>query len=181
MNNNWRRRYFRYSTLIASRDRNISPLSWVGEERIAIGSMPTAATLYGLPEQGITDVVNCRSVTQTRISQDIAMERAVFGASHVVHAPMWDFGRPQPPRLWAAGAVFAAEALTNDPNAVVLIHCQKGRRRSVMLAYAVLRLRGHSPGRATALIQRHRIEAVLVDPYTSSVEDWLAAGARHVP
>ena len=143
--------------------------------------MPTAATLSRLTEQGVTHVVNCRSVMQTRISQDIAMERALFGPSRVMHAPMWDFGRPQPPRLWAPAASFAAHALTSDPDAAVLIHCQKGRRRSVLLAYAVLRLRGHSPEQATALIKRHRTEAVVVDAYTSSVEDWLAAASRSAP
>ena len=179
--NRWRQLYFRYRSVLFRPGRHTTAsLSWVGDERIAIGSVPTAATLYRLQEQGITHVVNCRSVTQTRISQDITMEQALFGPSHVMHAPMWDFGRAQPPRLWAAGALFAAEVLTNDPNAAVLIHCQKGRRRSVMLAYAVLRLRGHTPEEATALIRRHRIEAVLVDRYTTSVEAWLATGSRSV-
>jgi protein-tyrosine phosphatase len=178
--NSWRDLYYRYSTSLSGPGRHISPLSWVGDERVAVGCMPTASTLYLLPEQGITHVVNCRSVMQTRISQDIAMERALFGASRVMHAPMWDFGRPQPPRLWAAAALFAAQALSTDPGAAVLIHCQKGRRRSVMVAYAVLRLRGHSPEQATALITRHRLEAVLVDSYTASVEAWLAADSRSV-
>lgn len=169
----WRQRYHRYSTGLYGPSRRTSPLSWVGEERLAIGSLPTAATLYGLPAQGVTHVVNCRSIAQTRFSQDLAMERVVFGPSRVVHAPMWDFGRPQPPRQWAAGASFAAQALASDPHAAVLIHCQQGRRRSVMLAYAVLRLRGHAPDQATALIMRHRLEAELVDTYVTSVEEWL--------
>ena len=64
---------------------------------------------------------------------------------------MWDNGRPQPSRLWAPAARFAAGRLDEDPDAAVLIHCQQGRRRSAMVAYAVLRLRGHDPdgGRAT--------------------------------
>jgi protein-tyrosine phosphatase len=172
--NGWRQRYFLYRSIISRPSRDVSPLSWIGDERIAIGSLPTATTLYGLPDQGITHVVNCRSVLQTRLSQDLAMERAVFGPSHVMHAPMWDFGRPQPSRLWAAAAVFAAQALTDDPDAAVFIHCQKGRRRSVLVAYAVLRLRGHSPEQASALITRHRVEAVVVNAYTTSVEAWLA-------
>lgn len=179
--NRWRERYFRYRTVVSRPSRTISPFSWVGEERIAIGALPTAATLQRLPQQGITHVVNCRSLMQTRLSQDIAMERAVFGPAHVAHAPMWDFGRPQPSRLWSEAALFAAEALTNDPNAAVFIHCQKGRRRSVMVAYAVLRLRGHSPEQATSLITNHRVEAVIVDTYTNGVEDWLTASSREAP
>lgn len=62
----------------------------------------------------------------------------------------------------------------------VLIHCQQGRRRSILLAYAVLRLRGHPPDRATGLIALHRSEAQLVDAYLASVERWLTAGADPV-
>ena len=84
------------------------------------------------------------------------------------------------PRLWSAAAHFAASALADDPAVRVLVHCQQGRRRSIMLAYAVLRLRGHTPDQASGLISGHRVEARLVEAYTSSVERWLAAGARPV-
>jgi protein-tyrosine phosphatase len=153
-------------------------MSWLGEERIAIGCLPTSATLFGLPERGVTHIVNCRSVAQTRLSQDLALERELLGAEKVVHAPMWDFGYAQPPELWSAAALFAADALTTDPTARVLIHCQQGRRRSAMVAYAVLRLRGHGAREAAALITGHRVEAVLVTAYVDSVEQWLTARAR---
>jgi protein-tyrosine phosphatase len=91
---------------------------------------------------------------------------------------MWDHGRPQPPALWAAAAVFAAQALAATPDARVLIHCHQGRRRSAMVAYAVLRLRGHAEERASDLITRHRVEAVLVPAYVDSVERWLATPRR---
>jgi protein-tyrosine phosphatase len=91
---------------------------------------------------------------------------------------MWDSGRPQPARLWSAAAHFAAQVLADDLGAGVLIHCQQGRRRSILLTYAVLRLRGHSPDEATGLISRHRIEAQLVEAYTASVEQWIACGAE---
>jgi protein-tyrosine phosphatase len=121
--------------------------------------------------------VNCRSTPQTWISQDLAAERAVFGPARVVHAPMWDFGRPQPPRLWSGAALFAARVLTDDPDAGVFVHCQQGRRRSIMLAYAVLRLRGLGADDAVDLLSRHRVEARIVAAYTASVERWLKAGA----
>jgi hypothetical protein len=54
------------------------------------------------------------------------------------------------------------------------------RRRSIMLTYAVLRLRGQSPDQATNLISSHRAEARYVDAYTTSVEHWLANGANPV-
>jgi protein-tyrosine phosphatase len=176
----WRNRYHDYSTRVYGPSRGTGWLSWIGDERIAIGNLPTAMTLYRLPGHGVTHIVNCRSKLQTWISQDLAAERAMLGRSRVVHAPMWDLGQPQRPRLWSAAARFAAEVLTENPTASVFIHCQQGRRRSIMLTYAVLRLRGHNRDQATALISRHRAEAQLVDAYTSSVEHWLAAGADPV-
>ncbi|HEY3009751.1 MAG TPA: hypothetical protein VGJ63_17030 [Micromonosporaceae bacterium] len=171
-----RQRYHDYSTRLYGPSPHTVWPSWIGNQRIAIGSVPTAVTLSRLTEQGITHVVNCRAKAQTWISQDLAVERATFGRSRVVHAPMWDFGQPQPPRLWSAAAQFAARALDDDPDAAVLIHCHQGRRRSVMLAYAVLRLRGHTAEHASALISQHRAGAELVAAYTASVERWLTGG-----
>jgi protein-tyrosine phosphatase len=151
----------------------VSSLSWLGHERVAIGCLPTATTMQALAEQGVTHVVNCRSLAQTFFSQDLALEREVLGAHRVAHAPMWDHGGPQSPHLWAVAAAFAAAALGTDPNARVLIHCQQGRRRSAMVAYAVLRLRGHSGGAAAALIAQYRVESELVPAYVESVEGWL--------
>jgi protein-tyrosine phosphatase len=98
----------------------------------------------------------------------------VLGADRVALAPMWDHGRAQPPALWAPAARFAAAAL-EDPEARVLVHCQQGRRRSVLVAYAVLRLRGLKPDAAQELILASRGVAHLVPAYRESVEGWLAA------
>ena len=113
-----------------------------------------------------------------RWSGDLAAERAAFGPGRVAHAPMQDHGLRQRPAVWAAAACFAARALEDQPQAGVLIHCTAGRRRSAMLAYAVLRLRGHDRTRAAALVLGYRIEAVLVPAYVRSVERWLATTAR---
>jgi protein-tyrosine phosphatase len=79
--------------------------------------------------------------------------------------------------VWAAAACFAARVLDDQPRAGVLIHCSAGRRRSAMLAYAVLRLRGHDRTRAAALVLRYRPQAQLVPAYVHSVERWLAAAS----
>jgi protein-tyrosine phosphatase len=155
----------------------VSALSWIGDERIAIGCIPTASTLLRLRDAGVTHVVNCRSLVQTLLSQDLGVERELLGTDMVAHAPMRDFGRPQPPELWSSAAVFAARVLSADVAARVLIHCQQGRRRSVMVAYAVLRLRGHREDTAAALICQHRTEAELVAAYIDSVEAWLESQA----
>jgi protein-tyrosine phosphatase len=148
--------------------------SWIADERVAIGSIPLGDAVSRLPELGVTHVVNCRATLQTRISQDLWAERRVFGADRVAHAPMWDHGRAQPPRIWAPAAEFAARALEKDPAAGVLIHCQQGRRRSAMVAYAVLRLRGHEPSHAARLVLDSRLPARIVPAYRESVERWLS-------
>jgi protein-tyrosine phosphatase len=158
-----------------------TPLSWIAEERIAVGQLPTALSLPALVGAGITHVVNCRARAQTWFSQDLAVERAIFGRANVMAAPMWDDGRPQPPTRWSAAALFAAEALACDPDAKVLIHCHQGRRRSVLLAYAVLRLRGYEPDGAVRLIMKHRLEAEVVPAYQESVEHWLRGRALPPP
>ncbi len=173
----WRQQVHRYSSRLYRPSPHNAPLSWIGDQRIAVGSMPTAVTLPTLTHAGITHIVNCRSTAQTWISQDLAAERALLGPSRVVHAPMWDSGQPQPPRLWSTAVLFAAKVLSDDPAARVLIHCHQGRSRSVMLTYAVLRLRGHNPDQATHLICRHRAEARIADAYVTSVEHWIATGA----
>ena len=98
-------------------------------------------------------MVNCRARPQVKLSGDLAAEREAL-PDRVVHAPMRDLGQRQRPRLWAEAAAFAARALAEDPQARVLIHCHRGRRRSAMLAYAVLRLRGHDVESAAALVLR---------------------------
>src|SRR5215470_15818374 len=163
----------RYSTRVYGPSRSTSWLSWIGDERLAVGNLPTADTVVRLPAAGVTHVVNCRFRAQTWLSADLAVERVVFRPDRVLHAPMWDNGRPKSPARFAPAALFAAAALREDPGHRVLIHCQQGRRRSVLVAYAVLRLVGHGPDAAAALITRHRREAELVPAYLDSVEAWL--------
>ena len=91
---------------------------------------------------------------------------------------MQDHGRRQRPAVWAAAACFAVRVLEDQPQAGVLIHCTAGRRRSAMVAYAVLRLRGYDPARAAALVLSYRTQAMLVPAYVRSVERWLATAAR---
>jgi protein-tyrosine phosphatase len=153
-------------------------LSWIGDERIAVGGVPSARMVAGLAGQGVTHVVNCRPRALVRWSGDLAAERAAFGPGRVAHAPMADHGLRQPPAAWAPAACFAAGVLAGQPRAGVLVHCTAGRRRSVMVACAVLRLRGHDRTQAAALVLRYRTGAVLVPAYVHSVERWLAAAAR---
>lgn len=139
-----------------------------------MGALPVGDAVSRLPELGVTHVINCRAGFQTRLSHDLWAERQVFGADHVVAAPMWDHGRPQPASVWGPAAEFGARVLEEDPAAGVLVHCQQGRRRSAMVAYAILRLRGHDPDDAERLVVDHRAPAVLVPAYKASVEGWLA-------
>lgn len=155
-------------------------LTWVADERVAVSNLPPRRSLAWLAEQGVTHVVNCRAMVQTLVTRDLVAERAVFGRSRVAHAPMWDLGRRQSPLLWRSAVRFAVRAL-DDPDARVLVHCQQGRRRSILVTYAVLRVRGHSAEAAGRLIADSRAEAQLVPAYLASVERWLAATAAPAP
>jgi protein-tyrosine phosphatase len=150
-------------------------LNWVGDERVAISGLPSAVVLADLAEQGVTHVVNCRPRLDVWWTGDLAAERAAFGPAQVAHAAMQDHGLRQRPATWAAAAVFAARVLDEQPGAGVLIHCTAGRHRSVMVAYAVLRLRGRDRDQAAALVLRYRPEAELLPAYVRSVERWLAS------
>ena len=156
-------------------DATSPALTWIGDERIAISGVPSPRVVAGLADQGVTHVVNCRPRAQVWRSGDLAAERAAFGPERVAHAPMQDHGLRQRPAAWAAAACFAARVLDDQPQAGVLIHCTAGRRRSAMLAYAVLRLRGHDRTAAAALVLSYRTEAQLVPAYVRSVERWLAS------
>ncbi len=152
--------------------------SWIGDERIAIGGVPVGAAVWRLREEGITHVVNCRAGLQHRISQDLWAERRALGADRVMQAPMWDHGRDQRVEAWAPAIEWAARVLDEDSEAGVLVHCQQGRRRSAMVAYGVLRLRGHDASEAARLVLEHRPQAHLVPAYTAGVERWLADRAQ---
>jgi protein-tyrosine phosphatase len=112
---------------------------------------------------------------QHLISQDLWLERETFGADRVATAPMWDNGDEHSPERWAEAVRFAVAALDSDPEARVMVHCQQGRRRSAMVAYAILRLRGHDEDEAARLVLTHRQVARLVPAYRLAVERWLAA------
>ena len=174
----WRARLSRCSIGLIMSDPHSAVLSWVGGERIAISGMPPRRAVPRLAEQGVTHVVNCRARSQVKLSGDLTAEREAF-PGRVVHAPMWDLGQRQRPRLWAEAVAFAARALAEDPQARVLIHCHWGERRSAMLAYAVLRLRGHDVESASGLVLTYRPQAKLVPNYVRSVETWLAARVLH--
>jgi len=169
----WRAGVHRISTRVYGPSRATTWLSWIGDERLAVGNLPTPQTLARLRGEGVTHVVNCRFRAQTWFSQDLAMERAVFTPGRVMHAPMWDNGRAKAPERFERAVLFALAALQEDPSHRVLVHCQQGRRRSVLVAYAVLRRSGHGPDEAARLIATHRRESELVPAYRDSVERWL--------
>jgi len=169
----WRAWVHRLSSRLYGPDPASTWLSWIGGERIAVGVMPTPATIENLTAVGVTHVVNCRATWETLVSQELAIERRLFGRARVVHAPMLDTGWRQSPRRWSAAARFVARTLEEQPDARVLIHCKAGVHRSVLVAYAALRLRGHAGDDAAALIHGHRAEAELLPTYRASVDDWI--------
>jgi protein-tyrosine phosphatase len=181
----WRARIHRVRTRLNGPGPRTTWLSWIPGERIAIGAVPTGATIGTLAAEGVTHVVNCRARFETLLAHDLALERALFGRARVHHAPMFDTGWRKPPRQWSAAAWFVARVLDEDDTAAVLVHCRAGVHRSVLVTYAALQLRGHPAADAAALILANRAEAELLPTYRASVDDWLstrpgrpASGAR---
>jgi hypothetical protein len=169
----WLAQYHDLSTRVYGPSPSIPWLSWIPNQRIAIGAVPTRKSLARLKLIGITHIVNCRATAQVLISGDLAIERMTFGSANVKHAPMWDSGRQQDAQRWADAATFAAGVIREAPDALVFIHCQEGRHRAVLLAYAVLQILGHSSDEAVRLIVTGRACAELLQLYKDSVDDWL--------
>lgn len=157
--------------------------SWVPAfPRMAIGALPVGREADDLPTHGITHVINCRKHFQNQVSQDLWIERDVLGAERVAHADMWDNGLAQEAGSWAQAALFGARVLADDPEARLLVHCQQGRRRSVFVAYAILRLHGFSESDAAAAVLDARPFGHLVPVYRAGVEQWLRdTGAADTP
>jgi protein-tyrosine phosphatase len=160
--------------------RGLSGLNFVPGERVAIGAMPVSGKVLDLPGHGVTHLVVCRARPQRMFSQDFWAAQQVLGRENVTAAGMWDTGRPKDPEQWADAALFAAKVLQADPDARVLVHCQQGRRRSVMVAYATLRLLGRSEAEAARGVIEARPMGRLVPAYRSSVERWLASRSAAV-
>ncbi len=173
--------WYRVTNHIYGPGTRTRPWTWIADERIAVGSIPTPASLLVLAREGVTHVVNCRARAQTTFSQDLSAECLLFGDDHVEEAPMWDHGRHQPPKKWAQAALQAATWLDADPHARVLIHCQRGRRRSMLVAYAVLRLRGRPPEVAARDLLQFRHEGRIVPAYRHSVDEWIASRTAVAP
>src|ERR1039457_3801388 len=118
MGRGWRARVLRAPGLVTpAPGAGVASLSWIGEERIAVGGVPAAGSVAGLAGRGVTHVVNCRSREEARLGGDLAAERAAFGVAWVAHAPMRDLGFRQRPRLWAEAALFTARVLDDQPGA----------------------------------------------------------------
>src|SRR5215831_12498670 len=89
----WRARFYRLTTRLYSANPATTWLTWIGNERIAIGTLPTAATILNLRAEGVTHVMNCRARIETLLSQDLAIERALSAATHVTRADV-GYGAP---------------------------------------------------------------------------------------
>lgn len=177
-----RRAAQRVSTRVYRPGENLRGFSWVPLfPRVAIGALPIGGEAEALPGHGFTHVINCRKSLQNVLSQDLWIERQVLGPERVAHADMWDHGDPQREQDWVPAVMFGHRALAEDPQAKVLVHCQQGRRRSLFVAYAILRLNDFSPEAAAAAVMEARPLGFLVPAYRDGVERWLEAAASGTP
>lgn len=119
---------------------------WV-TPRIALGSgVWDADDVVSIVADGITDVLDCcGDVSHLYRRAPIAY----------LSCPTPDDGKPKDADWFLHGVAFASGALQTR-NGRVLIYCAAGINRSPAMCYALLRLLGHAPAEAEAMILRAR-------------------------
>jgi protein-tyrosine phosphatase len=135
-------------------------------ERLAVGgAIYTAANMRSLADSGITHVVNLQREFD---------DRSIVGSTGVAVLCLdcADDFLPKPSELFWDAALFTLEAL-RQPGARVLFHCAAGIHRSPMMLLSILRVLGHEPDEASAMITSVRPQVDFPDVYLDSIEEFL--------
>ena len=124
-------------------------MNWV-TDHLAVGGRVHPADIKALARMGITHVVDTRS----EYSDDVQ----AFAKEHIelLHLPAADT-QPFTTEQMIQGAKWVNERIAQDGR--VLIHCEHGVGRSVLLACAVLVYEGMSAQDALQLVQQKRWQA----------------------
>ncbi len=120
--------------------------------------------LVELVHLGITHVVDVRS----EWSDAELFAHHAPRVRYLSHG-MDDAGRSVPPEWFGHAVAWVEEALTQDPDAVVLANCHMGINRGPSLGFALLLAQGWAPVEAIAAIRTARPQANV----------WYAADALH--
>jgi len=130
------------------------------------GALRSDAQIRALPGLGIGSVVDLRSESKDNVAE---LERLGI---RFLHLPTRDW-RPLTPEDMETGAAWVLDEMAQDRK--VLVHCQHGVGRSVILVAAVLVKQGYNWQEAMRLIQSKRLGA---GPHADQL-DALAEFARN--
>jgi protein tyrosine phosphatase (PTP) superfamily phosphohydrolase (DUF442 family) len=127
-------------------DRERPDLTWIADD-LAIGGRVLDDEWPMIVKAGVTAVVDCRAEARDPVE---LLERLGIG---FLHLPTPDSGNFTPEQV-VQGATWVHQRLTTGQR--VLVHCQAGKGRSVLIGASALTLRGLSPDDALALIRARR-------------------------
>jgi protein tyrosine phosphatase (PTP) superfamily phosphohydrolase (DUF442 family) len=127
-------------------DRERPDLTWIADD-LAIGGRVLDDEWPVIAKAGISAVVDCRA--EARDPSEL-LERLGIA---FLHLPTPDAGHFTSEQV-AAGATWVKERW--EAGQRVLVHCQAGKGRSVLIGSAALALRGVPPDEALALIRLKR-------------------------
>jgi protein tyrosine phosphatase (PTP) superfamily phosphohydrolase (DUF442 family) len=127
-------------------DRESPDVSWVAED-LAIGGRVLPDEWNALRDAGVTAVLDCR--LEARDPDDVLEKLGI--AFH--HLPTVDAGHFTEPQV-VEGVAWVEKQWAEGRR--VLVHCQAGKGRSVLIGGAALTRRGMTPDEAVALIRERR-------------------------
>ena len=126
---------------------DISPIT----PYLYVGAQPAVEHAAGLGALNIGLVISMRAETRPHDVFNTAPLRSLWLRTYDV------FFLPIPVRTLREGVRMALEAIQQGQ--AVLVHCQRGRHRSVALAAAILIAQGHSAAEAMRLLRQQRAVA----------------------
>jgi protein tyrosine phosphatase (PTP) superfamily phosphohydrolase (DUF442 family) len=127
-------------------DRERPDLTWIADD-LAIGGRVLDDEWPAIAKAGIGAVVDCRAEARDPVE---LLERLGLA---FLHLPTPDSGSFTPEQV-VAGATWVSARW--EAGQRVLVHCQAGKGRSVLIGGAALALRGVPPDEALALIRQKR-------------------------
>jgi protein tyrosine phosphatase (PTP) superfamily phosphohydrolase (DUF442 family) len=142
----WRLSWLIREVLVEFANRAAPDLSWIVDD-LAIGGRVLADEWPAVAAAGIGAVVDCRAEARD------PEERLMALGLTFLHLPTPDSGHFTPEQV--AQGVDWIEA-QRDAGRRVLVHCQAGKGRSVLIGAAALTRRGFTPDEAVALIRERR-------------------------
>jgi len=143
-------------------------MTWV-TDRVALGGgIWTDEKMIEVVKQGVTHVVNMQ------IEFDDRPLAKPYGVKVEWCATDDDFC-PKPAELFERGVTFAEDALREDAQAKVYVHCAAGVHRAAMMTLAILRAHGWELEEAMRHVQGLRPVVDWAPVYVNSVEEWWGA------